>query len=105
MPTPMDAMLGLVVAAIGLLTLVVAFSLADPKKAIVSYLIAAALTALGAYYFVSAEMRGFQMRRRISEIQERQNVNLEEIRKRLQETQKPTPQDQQKSPEKSPGAR
>lgn len=101
MPTPMDAMLGLVVASIGLLTLVVAFSQADPKKTMLSYLIAAALTALGAYYFVSAELRGFQMRRRISEIQERQNVNLEDIRKRLEQNQQAQPP----APQKSPGAR
>src|SRR3989338_2465750 len=98
MPTPMDAMLGLVVAAIGLLTLVVVFSQADPKNKLVSYVIAGAVTALGAYYFASAELRGFQMRRRISEIQERQNVNLEEIRKRLE-------QNQQAQPQKTPGAR
>jgi len=98
MPTPMDAMLGLVVAAIGCLILVVAFSQADPKKKLVSYILAGVVIALGAYYFVSAELRGFQMRRRISEIQGRQSVNMEEIRKRLEQNQ-PT------QPKKTPEAR
>ena len=87
MPTPMDAMLGLVVVSMGLLTLVVSFSQADPKKKLVSYIISGVLIALGSYYFVSAELRGFQMRRRISQIQERQSVNMEEIRKRLDQNQ------------------
>jgi len=98
MPTPMDAMLGLLVAAVGLLTLVVAFSVAEPRNKMISYVIALAVTVLGGYYFVSAELRGFQMRRRISEIQQRQNVNLDEIRKRLEQNQPPVPQ-------KNPGAR
>ena len=94
----MDAMLGLLVAAVGLLTLVVAFSVAEPRNKMISYVIALAVTVLGGYYFVSAELRGFQMRRRISEIQQRQNVNLDEIRKRLEQNQPPVPQ-------KNPGAR
>ncbi|OGR88678.1 MAG: hypothetical protein A3A86_05660 [Elusimicrobia bacterium RIFCSPLOWO2_01_FULL_60_11] len=91
-------MLGLLVAAVGLLTLVVAFSVAEPRNKMISYVIALAVTVLGGYYFVSAELRGFQMRRRISEIQQRQNVNLDEIRKRLEQNQPPVPQ-------KNPGAR
>ena len=91
MPTPMDAMLGLVVAAIGLLTLVIAFSIADDKKRAVAYVIAGIMTALGLYYYTSSEMRGFMMRRRIAEIQKQQQVNLEEIQKRLKETQSSQP--------------
>ena len=98
MPTPMDAMLGLIVAAIGLLTLVVAFNVAEPKNKLFSYAIAGLVTVLGGYYYLSAEVRGFQMRRRISEIQQRQNVNLDEIRKRLEQNQPPVPQ-------KNPGTR
>lgn len=102
MPTPMDALLGLVVAAIGLLTLVVSFSLAEPRKRLVSYVIAGVVSALGISFFVSAEMRGFMMKRRISEIQQRQSVNMEEIRQRLQ-TQSQA-QDAGKQP-KAPAAR
>jgi sulfite exporter TauE/SafE len=85
----MDAMLGLVAAAIGLSMIVTAFQIAEPKKRMISYGLAAVVTALGLYYYVSAEMRGFQMRRRIEGIQRQQQVNLEEIQKRLQESQAP----------------
>ena len=91
MPIPMDAMLGLVVAAICLLTFVIALSNGDPRKRTVSYGIAALITVMGLYYYISSEMRGFQMRRRINEIQQRQQVNLEEIQKRLRENQPPNP--------------
>ncbi len=92
MPIPMDAMLGLVVAAIGLLTFVIALSNADPKKQKISYAVAGLVTLIGVYYYASSEMRGFQMRRRINEIQQRQQVNLEEIQKRLRENQPQTPE-------------
>ena len=92
----MDAMLGLVVAAIGLLTIVVAFSIAEPQKRLVSFGIAGLVTLVGLIFYVSSEMRGFQMRRRISEIQQRQQVNLEDIQKRLRESQQqPAPAVQQ----------
>ncbi len=86
MPTPMDAMLGLVVASIGLLTMVIAFSLTDSGKKTISYGIAGVITLLGFYYYVSSEVRGFQMRRRIADIQRQQQVNLDEIQRRLRET-------------------
>jgi sulfite exporter TauE/SafE len=87
MPTPMDAMLGLVVAAIGALVVVIAFQIAESKKRTIAYWIAGVLVVCGLYYFISAEMRGVKMRRRISDIQRQQEVNLEQIQKRLQETQ------------------
>lgn len=87
MPTPMDAMLGLVVTAIGLLILVIAFSIADSKKKVISYAIAGIVTVAGLSYYVSSEIRGFEMRRRIANIQRQQQVNLEEIQKRLRENQ------------------
>ena len=92
MPTPMDAMLGLVVVAIGIMTFVIAFSLTDAGKKQLSYVLAGLVVVTGLYYYVSSELRGFQMRRRISNIQRQQQVNLDEIQKRLQETQ------QQKKP-------
>ena len=87
MPTPMDAMLGLVIIALGLLTLVIGFSIAEPKKRLASYVIAVIVVVSGMYYYVGSEMRGFQMRRRIADIQRQQQVNLEEIQKKLRETQ------------------
>ena len=87
MPTPMDAMLGLVVTAIGLLTLVIAFTLADGQKKIISYVIAGVVSLMGTYYYASSQIRGFEMRRRIENIQRQQQVNLEEIQKRLKQTQ------------------
>ena len=83
----MDAMLGLVVVAIGLLIVVTSFQIIEPKKRVFSYGIAAVITFLGAYYYVSSEMRGFQMRRRIANIQRQQQVNMEDIQKRFQEGQ------------------
>lgn len=83
----MDAMLGLVVTAIGLMTIVIAFTQIDSKKRMISYGIAGIVTVSGLFYFVSAEMRGHQMRQRISKIQRQQRVNLEEIQKRLRKTQ------------------
>ena len=91
MPTPMDAMLGLVVASIGLLILVIAFAQADQGKKLISYGIAVLTTLVGVYYFSSSQIRGFQMRRRIEGIQRQQQVNLDEIQKRLRETQAATP--------------
>ncbi len=91
MPTPMDTMLGLVVVAIGLLTLVVAFGLADSGKRLLSYGLAGLVILVGFIYFVNSELRGYQMRRRISEIQQRQQVNLEDIQKRLRESQQSSP--------------
>jgi hypothetical protein len=90
MPTPLDAMLGLIVAAIGLLTIVTAFQIADPRKRLFSYGIAAVVTVLGLHHYVSSEMRGFQMRRRIENIQRQQQVNLDDIQKRLREGQTPS---------------
>lgn len=87
MPTPMDAMLGLVVAAIGLLTMVVAFGLSDAQKKTISYVLSGIVIVAGLYYYVSSELRGFQMRRRIANIQRQQQVNLDEIQKRLQDSQ------------------
>ncbi len=87
MPTPMDAMLGLVVTAIGLMTLVIAFGLTDAQKKMISYAISGIVIVAGLFYYVSSELRGFQMRRRISNIQRQQQVNLEDIRKRLQDGQ------------------
>ncbi len=87
MPTPMDAMLGLVVVAIGLLTLVISFGMTDAQKKMVSYVISGVVIAAGLFYYVSSELRGFQMRRRIANIQRQQQVNLEDIRKRLQDNQ------------------
>lgn len=87
MPTPIDAMLGLVVVAVGLLTLVVAFSVADEKRKMISYGIAGLISLIGLYYYVSAEVRGFRMRSRIADLQRQQQVNVEEIQKRLRETQ------------------
>ena len=89
MPTPMDAMLGLVVVAIGFLIIVTAFQIVEPRKRMVSYGVATVITVLGLFYYVSSELRGFQMRRRISNIQRQQQVNLAEIQKRFQETQSP----------------
>ena len=73
MPTPMDAMLGLVIAAIGLLTVVLSFLVVDSRKRIISYVIAGIVTTVGSYYYVKSEMRGFQVRKRISNIQQQQN--------------------------------
>ena len=89
MPTPMDAMLGLVVTAIGVLTVVVAFLITEAQKRVLSYVLAGIVTASGLFYFVSAEIRGFQMRSRIANIQRQQQINLDEIQKRLKETQAP----------------
>ena len=100
MPTPMDALLGLVVASIGLMILVQSFTLAEPRKKLAAYFISGFLVLLGGYYYLSSEMRGYQMRRRISEIQQRQSVNIDEIRQRLQAQS----QDQGKQ-SKTPGAR
>lgn len=88
MPTPMDAMLGLVVAAIGLLTLVISFSIAETRKRVAGYGLAGLVTVVGLFYYVSAEVRGFEMRRRIANIQRQQQVNLDEIQRRLQEQSK-----------------
>ena len=71
MPTPMDAMLGLVIAAIGLMTFVIAFNIPESSKRLVSYGIAGLVTTIGFFYYANSEMRGFQMRRRINEIQQR----------------------------------
>ena len=87
MPTPLDAMLALVVIAIGLQMVVTAFQITEPRKRGISYGIAAVVTVFGLYYYVSSGMRGFQMRRRIAEIQKQQQVNLGEIQKRLQDNQ------------------
>jgi hypothetical protein len=87
MPTPIDAMLGLVVLAVGLLTLVTAFSIGDQKKKMISYGIAGVISLMGLYYYVSSEVRGFRMRSRIADLQRQQQVNVEEIQKRLRETQ------------------
>ena len=87
MPTPMDAMLGLVLTAIGLLTVVTAFLISDTKKRMISYVLAGVMAVAGLYYYMSSGIRGFQMRRRISNIQRQQQVNLDEIQKRLRETQ------------------
>jgi Uri superfamily endonuclease len=87
MPTPVDAMLGLVVLAIGLLTLVIAFSVGDQKKQWISYAISGVLVLTGFYYYVSSGVRSMQMRRRIANIQRQQQVNIDQIQKRLQETQ------------------
>ena len=87
----MDAMLGLVVAAIGALTLVTAFQIQESQKRLFSYLVAALLAVAGLYYYASSEIRGFQMRRRLSEIQQRQQVNLEEIQRRLRDNQTQAP--------------
>src|SRR4051812_30840185 len=91
MPTPMDTMLGLVIVAIGLLTMVIAFSIAEPRKRLLSYGIAGLITLVGLVYYVTSEMRGFKMRQRISEIQQRRQVNLEDIQRRLKETQAAAP--------------
>ena len=85
MPTPMDAMLGLVVSAIGLLILVIGFSIQESKKRWMSYGISSLVIVLGFYYYVSSEMRSFEMRKRISNLQRQQQTNLDEIQKRLQE--------------------
>ncbi|OGR82651.1 MAG: hypothetical protein A2902_05095 [Elusimicrobia bacterium RIFCSPLOWO2_01_FULL_64_13] len=87
----MDAMLGLVVAAIGLMTFVIAFTLADRKKQVLSYGIAGIVTIAGLFYYTTAEMRGYQMRRRIADIQKQQQVNLQEIQQRLGRPQAPRP--------------
>ncbi|MBI1979480.1 MAG: hypothetical protein HYY63_05725 [Elusimicrobia bacterium] len=91
MPTPMDAMLGLVTLAIGLLILVTAFLVQESKKRVTSYILAGVVAALGGYHFVASEVRVFEMRRRIANIQRQQQVNLEEIQKRLKETQEKAP--------------
>lgn len=88
MPTPIDAMLGLVVTAIGLLTVVISFLVVDCKKKLISYSIAGVVVVIGLFYYISSEMRGFQMRRRIANIQRQQQVNMEEIQKRFREAQK-----------------
>ena len=100
MPTPMDSLLGLVIAAIGLMTLVIAFSQTDPGKRLISYGLAGLVTLTGLVYYVSSEMRGFQMRRRISEIQQRQQVNMDEIQKRLRETQQQPPAPERPTPKR-----
>ena len=87
MPTPMDAMLGLVVAAIGLMTFVIAFSVTDAQKRTISYLLAGLVSFFGLYYYVGSELRGYQMRARIASLQRQQQVNLQEIQKRLHEAQ------------------
>lgn len=101
MPTPMDVMLGLVVAAIGLMSFVIALANPDPRKRMISYVIAGIITAAGFYYYISSGIRGFQMRRRIQEIQQRQSMNLDEIRKRLGENQ----EQQRQVPPKPAGAK
>ena len=87
MPIAMDTMISLVVAALGLLAFVVALNNPDPQKRKISYLLAGVVTAVGLYFYGSSELRGYAMRRRIADIQQRQQVNLEEIQKRLQENQ------------------
>ena len=83
MPTPIDAMLGLVVAALGSLMLVVAFNLSDERKKKISYVLSGIVMLMGMYYFLSAQVRGFTLRRRIAEIQRNQQVNVEEIQRNL----------------------
>lgn len=88
MSTPMDALLGLLIAAIGLLMVVIAFSLADQQKRMISYALAAIVVGVGVFYFGSSEMRRLQMRRTISNLQRQQQINLEEIQKKLGEPKK-----------------
>jgi len=87
MQTPMDAMLGLVIAAIGLMTFVVALILQDPKRQIVGIVVSVIVLITGLTYFTSAQMRGYRMRKRITEIQNRQQINLNDIQKRLKRNQ------------------
>lgn len=89
MPTPMDAMLGLVVTAIGLMSVVIAFLITEQKKRWISYGISGIIVIFGLYYYVNSQMRGYQTRKRIATIQQQQRVNLEEIQKRLRETSPP----------------
>lgn len=89
MPTPLDAMLGLVVASIGLLTFVIAFNIGEPRKRLTSYAVAGLVTLAGTFYYLSSELRGYNMRRRINDIQQRQQVNFDEIQKRLRDKDAP----------------
>lgn len=88
MPTPIDAMLGLVVAALGILTGVVGLTIGDDKKRILAYVAAAAVVATGLFYFGTSQMRSLSVRRRVADVQRQQQINLQEIQKRLAETQK-----------------
>jgi len=86
MPTPMDAMLSLVIVAIGFLMLVVSFSVNDTKKRLVSYVLVLFVVAIGFGYFIKAETRSLRVRKRISNIQNRSRANLDDIQKRLKKT-------------------
>jgi len=86
MPTPMDAMMGLVIVAIGILTLVVAFQVGDFKKRLMSYLLSLLVVALGLGYFIKAEARSHRLERRISNIRTRTRTNLGDIKSRLQKS-------------------
>jgi len=70
----MDAMLGLVVVAIGLLMVVIAFFDRGTEEAVHRLLCRGGSGFVGLLYFVKSEMRGFQMRRRITDIQRQQQV-------------------------------
>ena len=87
MPTPMDALLGLVVLALGTLGWSIAFLITDSKKRLIAYSLAGLMSALGLFYYVSSEMRSFEMRRRVATLQRQQQINLNEIQQRLQQVQ------------------
>lgn len=87
MPTPMDAMLGLVVFALGVLGWIISLTLTDAKKRVWAYGLSGLITLIGGYYYVSSEMRSFEMRRRLAQLQRQQDVNLSEIQQRLQKVQ------------------
>ena len=94
MPTSMDAMLGLVVVALGVLSWIVSFGLTDAKKRALAYGLAGLITLVGGFYYVSSEMRGFEMRRRLAQLQRQQDINLSEIQQRLQKVQQGQEQNQ-----------
>ncbi len=86
--TPMgSASLPLIIVALGLVAVILSFMVPDRKKSLISLGLAGLIILAGIVELSSQSITRYRWNRRMKEIQEEQRINLEELRKKMQDKQ------------------
>jgi cell shape-determining protein MreC len=78
---------GLIIFSLGIVALMVAFTIADRKRALLGFALSGFVLLLGVYQYVSSGFQQWQTTRRISKLQDQQRMNLEALQDRLRQAQ------------------
>lgn len=85
MPPSANALMPWVIVSLGILGVILSFLVPDQKKSKLSLGLAGAIIVIGLFSFVSESISRYRWNRRIREIQQQRQTDLEELRQRLKD--------------------